>query len=492
MPADGGYGNPRRPSYDLPPEDGITASVQTEQYLLAGLINNPAAIEAMPEGFGPRYFAGTDHGDIYEAVVRAAEQGGSRILPVLEDMLPHIAGPGQYLKQLAANLVSARANDLRLYALTVKEMEERRQLLSLAKHIEAQLSRTEEGRQPVPAIINQALARLEEIGSAQQAKRGAISLAEAMGNAIRIGEEAHARGDGLSGVTTGFRCLNRRLRGFLKSTLHIIAARPGMGKTALGLQIAIRAALEGNVVLYISLEMEAEQLAQRALGQLANLSLDDVMSGAFADPETPGAAAMASRMLRAQEKMAAIALDIEDEPALTPANIKMRIKGAIRRHGRVDMVIVDHLHLMGKSANGQKHGPVVATTENSNGLLALGKEFRLAMVALAQLSRGVEQREDKRPMLSDLRESGAIEQDASTVTFLYREAYYAARESQEERPGESEAKRLDRIARLQRILQNTANKAELICAKVRMGQVGTEFVGFDGPRTRFFEEEDRA
>jgi replicative DNA helicase len=465
---------------------------ETERSLLGALLARPQHFDSLPDGFGASAFSFEDHGAIFDVAREAARSGAKFLLPALAASLSHLAGPDGYLRQLVTYVMAASEKDVRLYADTLMKTEARRRLLVIMDELRSEAAKPEGVGRPLEAIVAKAQEGLEGVISGQNRVRGAISLAEAMGNAIRIGEEAQARGDGLSGVTTGFQCLNRRLRGFLKGTLHVIGARPGMGKTALGTQVAIRAALAGNVVLYVSLEMEAEQLAQRALALLADVPLDEVMSGAFADPNAPNATAKAARMLAAQEKMKSIALDIEDEPALTPASIKMRIKGAIRRHGRVDMVIVDHMHLMGTSVEGRRHGAVYATTENSKGLLNLSKEFGVAIVALAQLSREVEKRDDKRPSLADLRESGAIEQDASTVTFLYREAYYATRESQEERIAESEKARQERIAKLQRILQNSANKAELIVAKVRMGQTGTDYVSFDGPRTRFFEGEDRA
>jgi len=258
----------------------------------------------------------------------------------------------------------------------------------------------------------------------------------------------------VTGVRTGFYDLDRMTAGLQKGDLVILAARPSMGKTAFALNIAETVAVhEGLPVLVFSMEMGASQLALRMVGSLGRIDQQHLRTGALRDDEW-------GRLSEAVDKLSKAQLYIDETPALNPAELRARARRMARQFGKLGLIVVDYIQLMSATSSSGTENRATELSEISRGLKALAKELQCPVMALSQLNRSVESRTDKRPMMSDLRESGAIEQDADVITFIYRDDYYN-KESKE--PG----------------------VAEIIIGKQRNGPVGTLKLTFLKPLTRF-------
>ncbi|MDR3325765.1 MAG: replicative DNA helicase [Rhodospirillaceae bacterium] len=304
--------------------------------------------------------------------------------------------------------------------------------------------------------------------------------------------KAACKRGGLSGVTTGLKDLDLLLGGFHKSELLIIAGRPSMGKTALATNIAFSAAkayrdeveqngnlkvVDGAKVAFFSLEMSTEQLVTRILSERTNLSSQKILHGKLSDEEF-------IRLVNASQDLYELPLYIDDTPALSVATIRTRSRRMARTHG-LGMIVIDYLQLLSGSSNTRAENRVLEISEITRSLKALAKELNIPVLALSQLSRQVENREDKRPLLSDLRESGAIEQDADVVMFIFREYYYLSRSEPVRRAEESEESYNNRHNNWKKHCDEVRNKAETIIAKQRNGPTGTIELYFDGNYTSF-------
>ena len=341
---------------------------------------------------------------------------------------------------------------------------------------------------------------LEQIEKTEQklfelAQRGEVrgefrAFPEVLESAVRLIHSAYNKTGHVIGVPTGLKGLDEKLGGLQRSDLVILAGRPSMGKTALAVTIAANAAAsradgpdaeglkhENFVVALFSLEMSAEQLATRLLSAEALIGSDDLRRGQLQEEDF-------HRIVRATQDLAARPLFIDDTPALSIAAIRSRARRLKRTHG-LSLVVVDYLQLVrGVSAYAQSNR-VQEIGEITQGLKAIAKELDVPVLALSQLSRAVEQREDKRPQLSDLRESGTIEQDADVVMFVYRDEYYQSRAEPKQRPEESAEKFNERYARWRERLEESHNKAEVIIAKQRNGPIGIVHLQFDANYGRF-------
>ncbi|HEY9548072.1 MAG TPA: replicative DNA helicase, partial [Kiloniellaceae bacterium] len=296
---------------------------------------------------------------------------------------------------------------------------------------------------------------------------------------------------GLSGVGTGLNDLDKLLGGLHRSDLLILAARPSMGKTALATNIAFNVAAaariekdaEGNPVeqrqpvAFFSLEMSAEQLASRVIAERTGVRSDAMRRGDIHDDEF-------DKIFEASRELAELPLFVDDTPALSVSQVRTRARRLKRQHG-LSLIVVDYLQLMQAPAGKRSDNRVQEVSEITRGLKALAKDLDVPVIALSQLSRAVEQREDKRPQLSDLRESGSIEQDADIVMFIYREQYYAERAEPSQREGEDENKFHERLERWKERCERAYGKAEIIVAKQRHGPIGSREFAFDGDTTRF-------
>ncbi|MEO5619372.1 MAG: replicative DNA helicase, partial [Cypionkella sp.] len=291
------------------------------------------------------------------------------------------------------------------------------------------------------------------------------------------------RDGGLAGVSTGLIDLDKKLGGLHPSDLLILAGRPSMGKTSLATNIAFNiakaykrgvthegteGAVEGGVVGFFSLEMSAEQLAARILSEASEVPSEQIRRGDMTEQEF-------RRFVEAAKSLESCPLYIDDTPALPISQVAARARRLKRTHG-LDVLIIDYLQLLKGSSKGDNR--VQEVSEITQGLKAIAKELNIPVIALSQLSRQVESREDKRPQLSDLRESGSIEQDADVVMFVYRDEYYKERE----KPGDHE---LEKIAAWQTLMESVRGKAEVIIGKQRHGPIGSVELSFEGRFTRF-------
>jgi replicative DNA helicase len=309
--------------------------------------------------------------------------------------------------------------------------------------------------------------------------------------AIANAEAAHKRQGKLSGVPTGLIDMDGKLGGLHDSDLIILAGRPSMGKTALATNIAFNAAyaykeevdalgrkkgVDGAITAFFSLEMSSEQLAARILAEQAEINSHKIRQGEMSNEEF-------ERLVVAAQNLHRLPLFIDDTPALSISAVRTRARRLQRQHG-LGLIVIDYLQLLrGSSSNSENR--VQEVSEITRGLKALAKELSVPVIALSQLSRAVEQREDKRPQLADLRESGSIEQDADVVMFVFREQYYLERAEPGQRPEESQEKFNERHAKWMQRCEEVYNTAEVIIAKQRHGPVGTVRLAFHGEYTKF-------
>ncbi|MBT3307407.1 MAG: replicative DNA helicase, partial [Alphaproteobacteria bacterium] len=326
---------------------------------------------------------------------------------------------------------------------------------------------------------------LYDLATSGDYEGGFVAFKESVIKAIEIATNAHNRQGGLAGVGTGFRDVDKLLGGMHSSDLLILAGRPSMGKTALATNIAFNAAKdyyesegrEGAVVGFFSLEMSSEQLASRILSEQSNISSDRMRKGELATEEF-------NRLSAASTTLHNIPIFIDDTPALTVSALRTRARRLKRQHN-LGMIVVDYLQLIAGSGSSRNDGRVQEVSEITRGLKTLAKELEVPVIALSQLSRAVEQRDPPRPQLSDLRESGSIEQDADVVMFIYREEYYLERKKPGHRGDEDSSKFEERMSRWEENKDKVANLADLIVAKQRHGPIDDVKLVFNGAFTRF-------
>jgi replicative DNA helicase len=465
---------------------GPDPACELEQNFLATCMLAPKALEALPEGFGAHHLHYDGHSDIFEAIKAAEARGVPVLLPLVKAALPHLGGPGGYIERLVRAYQIADLRGFRGYAEAIMEASDRRALIAVADNIRHDALAAEDSP-PVDAIAAKALAEIDRIAAGQKRGKAAISLADAVAQAIRAGELAAERGHGLSGISSGFACIDNRLGGMEPGAVYVLGARPGVGKTAMGMQIALRVARKAGPVVFFSLEMEARQIARRALAITSGLGLKALKRGDFAKDE-----AMSKAVVKGQGLLADLPVVFHDEPGMTTAAMALRLKTAQREHGDIALVVIDHLHIVGRPDGSAKQGDTWAITEISMAVKRLAKEFGVPILLLAQLNRTVEGQEDKRPSLAHLRQSGAIEQDADGVIFIYRPDYYTANAAVERRQGDTDEKYYQRALAARAYAESVEGKAELLFEKVRDGDRGTEHLRFDAERVRFFEEGERA
>jgi replicative DNA helicase len=351
-----------------------------------------------------------------------------------------------------AQYVPSAAN-IRRYAEIVRERSILRKLVSVSDEIATSALNTK-GR-PVPTILDEAEQKIFNIGEeGSRMRQGFQSMGNLVVELLDRVEEMSQNPNDITGVPTGFFDLDRMTSGMQAGDLIVLAARPSMGKTALAINIAENVALkEGLPVAVFSMEMGASQLAIRIVGSIGRIDQGRLRTGKLQDEEWP-------RLAEAVERLRTVSLSIDETPGLTPSELRASARRLARNCGKLGLVVVDYLQLMSGSSGGDGDNRATELGEISRGLKMLAKELQCPVIALSQLNRGVEQRTDKRPMMSDLRESGAIEQDADVIMFIYRDDYYN-KDSKE--PG----------------------VAEIIIGKQRNGPTGTVKLTFLKPITKF-------
>jgi replicative DNA helicase len=468
------------------------ANLEAEQALLGALLANNKAYERVSEFLAPEHFADAIHGRIFEAIARRIESGQLADPVTLRSTFEHsslldeVGGPA-YLAQLLSAMVGIiNAGD---YGRTIYDAWIRRQLIDMG---EVTVNRAF-GADPEldgTAQIEAAEQSLFDLATKGGAEGSAMSFETALAMAINTAAKAFERDGKVSGLTTGLTDLDGKTGGLHPSDLLILAGRPGMGKTALATKIAYGAAqallAEARVdnpnaeakqaVAIFSLEMSAEQLATRLLAEEARVSSDRIRRGEIGQKDFDNFVTVSRRISR-------LPLVIDDTPAITLSALRTRCRRLKRTRG-LALVVVDYLQLMRPAAGTKPDNRVLEISQITQGLKAIAKELAVPVLALSQLSRAVESREDKRPQLSDLRESGTIEQDADAVMFVYRDEYYL----QMRMPKPTDMKDSDFQAALddwQRKMELVHNKAELLLAKQRHGPTGTIQLFFEAEFTRF-------
>jgi replicative DNA helicase len=470
-------------------------NTEAEQALLGAMLVNNATYHRVSEFLVAEHFYNPAHQRIYSAIVKLVERGQIADPVTLKNYfdqdgtLTEIGGT-QYLGRLAASVVTIiNAGD---YGRTIYDSFLRRQLIEIGSEVVNDSYEHDidlEARQ----LIEVAEKKLFDLATTGNADGGFQPFVQALRNAAVMAENAYKRSGKTSGVSTGFTDVDNLLGGLHPSDLIILAGRPSMGKTALATNIAFNAAKayragrgpagevtaeDGAVIGFFSLEMSAEQLATRILAEESGVSGDKIRRGEVAREEFDS-------FIQASMKLESVPLFIDDTPALSISGVRTRARRLKRQHG-LHLIIVDYLQLLqGSPKPGGEQNRVQEISEITRGLKALAKELSVPVIALSQLSRAVEQREDKRPQLSDLRESGSIEQDADVVMFVYREEYYLGRAEPGRRPDESEEKFNQRHADWWGRLQQVAGTGEVLIAKQRHGPIGKVTLKFDGATTKF-------
>ena len=340
--------------------------------------------------------------------------------------------------------------------------------------------------------IETAEKKLFELATSGQTEGGFKPFRAALTEATVAAEAAYHRVGQLTGVASGLFQLDQLLGGLHRSDLLILAGRPSMGKTALATNIAFNAArayreehgedgkpkaVDGAVVGFFSLEMSSEQLATRMLAEQAEVPSEKIRKGELISSDF-------DKVLSVSQELEHLNFFIDDTPALSIAALRTRARRLKRTHG-LGLLVVDYLQLLNPSGKSRQENRVQEVSEITRGLKTLAKELDVPVHALSQLSRAVEQREDKRPQLSDLRESGSIEQDADVVMFVYREEYYLTRSEPSRRAEESDQKFNERHEAWKQRCEQTYGKAEVIVAKQRHGPTGIVRLAFEGQFTKF-------
>jgi replicative DNA helicase len=468
----GGIGTDR-----LPP-----SNTQAEQALLGSLLRNNKVAEKVAF-LRPHHFVDPVNGKTFEEAMKLIGQhrvADTVIMSTILEPSPAydpFGGVVPYLNSLTVAMVGIiNAND---YAKLVRDMWLRRQLIDIGTDLVNSSFGTESASDPL-AHARRIINEIEEISAGAESLTGnMVSIGAAVDAALQAMEDA--RKHGVTGIQTQFKCINDRIGGFEGGLVYAIGGRPGSGKSSLGHQLALHAAESGVGVLELSLEMSSIQLGRRALSIASGVPLW-VMKKGMATLE------QGERLHHARRKLLDLPLTIDDamgqSRSIIQAKVRAAVKAAIRKKGRIGLIMIDHINLI--KAEDADHGPTHATGETSHMMLQIAKENNVAVLELVQLNRGLEGRDDKRPNLGDLRQSGDIEQDAFAVGFVYRDEMYVGGE-----PIQGADELLDRFetrrANRAKKLMESAGKAELIWGKIRDGKIGTDKLFFDGETTSFSE-----
>jgi len=469
-------------------------NVEVEQALIGAILVNNDAFYRIADFLEPKHFFEPIHQKVFEIVAGLIRAGKVATPVTLKTFLPtdaDIAGltPAQYLARLAAEATTVvNAED---YGRTIYDLSIRRDLIRIGEDMvnlayDAPVD-IKPGQQ-----IEDAERRLYELAETGRYDQGFLRFSDALKDAVDLASKAYQRDGHLSGLATGMIDLDQLMGGMQPSDLVILAGRPAMGKTALATNVAYNVAVEyrgrprpdgsietvsGGIVGFFSLEMSAEQLATRILSEQTEIPSSRIRRGDISESDF-------TKLAAAAQVMQSIPLYIDETGGISIGQLAARARRLKRQRG-LDLMIVDYLQLLTGTSRRALEGRVQEVTEITTGLKALAKELSIPILAISQLSRQVENRDDKRPQLSDLRESGSIEQDADVVLFVFREEYYL--KNREPRPGSEE------WFKWEGELKAAENRAEIIIGKQRHGPTGTITLSFEPQFTRFgnLAREDR-
>ena len=461
-------------------------NIQAEQELLGAILINNESADRVSGFLSEEHFFDPLHARIFETACRLI-QSGKQATPVTlktyfenEEPLGEITVP-QYLGRLAANATSII--NVKDYGQTIYDLSVRRALINIGEDMvntayDSSIDQPPEEQISASEQLLYSLAEQGKYGS------GFCSFKDAIADAIEMANNAYLRDGGLSGISTGLKDLDNKMGGLQRSDLIVLAGRPSMGKTALATNIAFQIAnahkaeqqpdgtikdIDGAVVAFFSLEMSAEQLATRIISEQAEIPSEKIRRGMIDETDF-------RKLVEKSQQLNEVPLYIDQTGGISIAQLCARAR-KLKRQKNLGVIIIDYLQLLsGSKKTGE--GRVNEVTEITTGLKALAKELEVPVIALSQLSRQVENRDDKRPQLSDLRESGSIEQDADVVMFVYREEYYVSRAQPSETDVEATVKWQDEMAQVE-------GKAEVIIGKQRHGPTGSVQLAFNGNFTRF-------
>lgn len=461
----------------------VPYDIDVEQAVLGAMLADNQAIERLTALLKPEHFYDPLHGRLYEAMQTMFERGGMAITPLTlhaamkaDPGLQEVGGHG-YLAALAQ--AAPALPNVRDLARILSDLAVRRALIHIGEDI-VNTAYEAPHDNPPKAQIETAEKALYAIAESSRYGEGPLDFAESLRRAVESAEKAQARGGRISGVPSGFTDLDSLLGGLQPSDLLILAGRPGMGKSSLATNIAFHAAHlwmqdvaggaevpRGAPVLLFSLEMAAQQLSARILSEQTEIEMWKIRNGKFTDGEW-------EKFVLTMQDLSTLPLYIDDTGGISIAQIAARAR-RLKREKQIGLLVIDYLQLIEASRRAENR--VQEITEVTKGLKTLAKELNVPVLALSQLSRGVDARDDKRPVLSDLRESGSIEQDADVVMFIYREEYYL--KTREPDPATPEhAKWAEKCERAFR-------RAEVLVEKHRHGATNRIELFFDDRFTRF-------
>lgn len=456
---------------------------EAERALLGALLMNNHAFERVSEFLAPGYFADPVNGRIYQAISLLVDQGKQANPVSLKNYLENddlivSAGGMKYLANLAAGAVTVvNTAD---YGKLIYDLYLRRELIALGEDVvnEAFDSKMDES---AADLIDKAETQLFSLRQDGSTTGDLVDFDFVADEALELAERAYRHDGTLVGITTGLRDLDRKIGGLQNSDVLIIAGRPSSGKTAIAVTIAHNAAKyfattdredhKGKQVAFFSLEMSRDQLMTRIFAHESQLDSFSIKTGRLNEEEF-------ERLIMARQRLREMPLRIDHTPAATVAQIRSRAR-RLARKGKLGAIVIDYLQLISPPGRERAENRVNELSMITRGLKTLAKELDVPVIALSQLNRGVELREDKRPMLSDLRESGSIEADSDVVMFVYRDQYYLERAEPKQRTDETTERYVERFTKWQNMMNEAHGKGELIIAKQRHGPLGTIALHFE-------------
>jgi replicative DNA helicase len=429
-------------------------SAEAEQSIIGGLMLDNQVWDKVSTKLCEADFYRTEHRTLFRAIINLTKKNQPfDVVTVLDTLKAHNelddAGGEAYLFELANNTPSVA--NISAYADIVREKSVQRQLIGVATEIAD--SAYNPGGRAVPELLDLAESKVFAIGEQTGGDGGPENIKSILVRAVERIDALYHNGDAITGLATGLKDLDEMTSGLQKSDLIIVAGRPSMGKTTLVMNMAEHAAIHANKpVIVFSMEMPADSLAMRMMSSLGRIDQHKIRTGKLSDDDWP-------RVTSAVHMLSEAPLFIDDSPALSPSEVRARSRRMAKEHGQLGLIVVDYLQLM-KVPGFNADNRTAEISEISRSLKSLAKELQVPVIALSQLNRSLEQRSDKRPVMSDLRESGAIEQDADLICFIYRDEVYN---------------------------QDSPDKgtAEIIIAKQRNGPIGKARVTFLGKYTRF-------
>ena len=456
-------------------------NIGAEQALLGAIISNNLALEKVENFLEPEHFSSKINGLIFKTLKKLISNDQVADLNTLKIFLENDDdfidnGGMSYLLKISENSISIINS--KQYGELIYDLFIRRKLINLGTNLinESYENFEEQDSNEIIENIESNLFNLTNEGETQKGPKQFDNILE---DTIEYAEKAFKKSDDVVGLKTGLNDFDKKIGGLHKSDLIIVAGRPSMGKTAFATNIASnicnnKKSTKKTNVLFFSLEMSSEQLATRILSEISKISSEGIRTGNLSKNEF-------EKLIKSSENLKDLSLFIDDSPALTISSIRTRSRRLKRKQG-LDLIIIDYLQLLSGESRNLNDNRVKEISDITRGLKAIAKELNIPIVALSQLSRKVEDREEKRPQLADLRESGSIEQDADLVVFLYREEYYLARTE----PPEGTEKHIMWTSKMEKV----HNIAEAIVAKHRHGPISRVKLHFSAANTKFSDLAD--